>query len=182
MATAEQLKEQGLKLFYDKDYEAAARVFNQALDAYTSEGKADMSAEMQVNLGLIHRALGEHQQSLELMKAAMNTFEQMNDQLRTAMVLGNIGGTYSSLGDKEQAYNCYRLAADLFEALGEKKLYGETMLAMASLQIKEGKLLAGAATYEVGLENLDSLSAQQKIIRSLLSVRNRFLGGGETKK
>jgi hypothetical protein len=89
-----------------------------------------------------------------------------------------MGGVYSALGDKEQAYNCYRNAADLFDELGESKLHGETMLAMASLQVRDGKLTAGASTYEVGLNELGDLTAGQKVLKGLIGFRNKFLGGG----
>src|SRR5689334_9565327 len=159
MPSANELQEQGIKLFQQRDYEAAARAFQQAQEAYTAEGKRDMAAEMQSNIGLVHRALGEHQQALEAVQASLRTFQELGDQLHTAQALGNLGGVYLALGDKEQAYNCYRQAADIFEALGEKKYYGETLLAMADLQVKDGKLMQGAATYEVGLENMDELNA-----------------------
>jgi tetratricopeptide (TPR) repeat protein len=179
MATASELQQQGVKLFQQRDYEAAGRVFQQAQEAYAAEGKRDLVAEMQTNIGLVHRALGEHQQALDIMQEGLHTFQELNDHLRTAQALGNLGGVYASLGDKEQAYNCYRQAADLFEALGEKKFFGETLIAMADLQVKDGKLLAGAATYEVGLENLDQLSPQQKIIKGLLGIRSRLTGGNK---
>lgn len=177
MSTANELQQQGIKLFQQHDYEAAARSFQQAQEAYTTEGRTDMSAEMQSNIGLVHRALGEHQQALEAMQAALHTFQQIGDQLRSAQALGNLGGVYVALGDKEQAYNCYRQAADMFEALGEKKFYGETLLAMADLQVKDGKLMQGAATYEVGLENIDQLNASQKVLKGLLGIKNRLTGG-----
>jgi len=178
MATAKELQDQGVKLFQEKDYEAAARVFMEARDAYEAENKRDMMAEMQTNLGLVHRALGEHQQALDAMQAALAVFQEMNDSLRMAMVLGNMGGVYVALGDKEQAYNCYRQAADIFDERGEKKLYGETLIAMGDLQVRDGKIMAGAATYEVGLEQLDQLSAGQKVIKGLLGIRNKLTGGG----
>jgi tetratricopeptide (TPR) repeat protein len=95
------------------------------------------------------------------------------------MVLGNMGGVYAALDDKEQAYQCYRQAADIFQDLGEKKLYGETLVAMGDLQFRDGKVMAGAATYEVGLEQLDELSASQKVIKGLIGMRNRLMGGGK---
>ena len=49
---------------------------------------------------------------------------------------------------------------------------------MGDLQVRDGKIMRGAATYEVGLENLDELSAGQKVIRGLLGVRNKLMGGG----
>lgn len=177
MTSASELQEQGVKLFQQKDYEEATRLFQQAQEAYEAEGKRDMVAEMQTNIGLVHRILGENQQALDAMQSSLTIFQELNDPIRVAKVLGNLGGVYVALGDKEQAYNCYRQAADIFDEQGEKKLYGETMLAMADLQVRDGKLMVGAATYEVGLENLDELNAGQKVIRGLLGIRNKLTGG-----
>ncbi len=177
MSSAKELQDQGVKLFDQKEYEAAARTFAQSMEQYEADGQPDMAAEMQVNVGLVHRALGEHQQALDAMQAALHAFQTTNDRLRTAMTLGNIGGVYAALGDKEQAYNCYRSAADLFDELGETKMHGETMVAMASLQVRDGKLSMGAATYEVGLSELDDLSAGQKVLKGLIGVRKKLMGG-----
>jgi tetratricopeptide (TPR) repeat protein len=178
MASAKELQEQGLKLFQQKEYEAAKRLFEQARDQYEADGQPDMAAEMNVNIGLIHRLLGESQRALEILREALTVFQDLNDQLRVAKVLGNLGLVYRGLNDNEQAYNAYRSAADIFETLGEKQLYGETLVALGDLQVREGKLGAGAATYEVGLDNLDELNASQKILKGLIGIRNRFTGGG----
>jgi len=180
MSTAQELQDQGIKRFQQKDYEAAARIFQQAQDAYEADARKDMVAEMQTNIGLVHRALGEHQQALDMMQGALAIFQELGDSIRAAKVLGNMGGVYVALGDKEQAYNCYRQAADVFEEQGEKKLYGETLIAMGDLQVRDGKLLVGAATYEAGLEQLDNLSATQKVLKGLLGIRNRLVGGGKS--
>ena len=178
MGTAQELQDQGVKLFQQKDYEAASKVFHQASDAYETEGKRDMVAEMQTNIGLVHRVLGEHQQALDMMQNALTIFQELQDSMRVAKVLGNMGGVYAALGDKEQAYNCYRQAADIFEEQGDKKLYGETLIAMGDLQVRDGKLMVGAATYEAGLEQLDHLNTSQKVIKGLLGVRNKLIGSG----
>lgn len=179
MSQAEDFQAEGVKLFQKKDYEAAARMFQRAQEAYEAAAQPDMVAEMQANIGLVHRSLGENQQALEMMQASLRAFQDLGDVKRTAMALGNLGGVYAALGDKEQAYNCYRQAADIFEELGDKKLYGETLIAMGDLQVRDGKVLRGAATYEVGLEQLDELSASQKIIKGLLGFRNKLTGGGK---
>jgi tetratricopeptide (TPR) repeat protein len=179
VSQAQQFQDEGVKLFQQKDYEAAARLFQQALEAYEADGDVVMVAEMQTNIGLVHRSLGENQQALDAMQNALRSFQDRGDARRSAMVLGNMGGVYAALGDREQAYNCYRQAADIFQEIGEKKLYGETLIAMGDLQVRDGKVMAGAATYEVGLENVDDLSASQKIIKGLLGVRNKLIGGGK---
>ena len=175
MSTAKELQDQGVKLYQQHDYEAAARVFRQAQEAYESEEQPEMVAEMQTNIGLVHRALGEHQQALDVMQQSLQVFRDSNDKMRVAQVLGNMGGVYSELGDKEQAYNCYRQAADAFQELDETEMYGQTLVAMAKIQIRDGKIWAGAATYEVGLENLEKLSASQKILKNLIGFRNRLV-------
>jgi tetratricopeptide (TPR) repeat protein len=177
MSQADTLKDKGIKLYQDYEYEQALQVFEQAKEAYQGEGKADMVAEMQVNMGLVHRALDEGQQAIEVMQQALKTFQNMADALRTAQTLGNLGGVYAKLDDHEQAYNCYRQAADIFEELGEKKMYGDTLLAMGNLQMKEGKFVAGAATYQAGLEEMENLSVNQRIIKSLSGTINRLTGG-----
>lgn len=173
---AKELQDQGIRLYQQKEYEAAARYFQQAQEAYAAEGRRDMVAEMQTNIGLVHRALGENQQSLDIMMQALRTFQEMGDAYRAAQVLGNMGGVYLELNDREQAYNCYGQAADVFQELGERKMYADTMLAIGVLQIKEGKFMAGAATYEIGLCELDHLTPTQKLLKRVLSIRNRVIG------
>lgn len=177
MADGKSLQENGIKLFKQKDYEAAKQVFQQAIDAYQSEQNHMLAAEMQVNLGLVQRALGENQPALDVTMEAYKVFEAHKDSRRMAMAMGNLGGVYVELGDKEQAYNCYRRAADLFQELGEKQMYGETMIAMGRLQADEGKIGAAAATYEAGLGEMEGLNARQKMLKGLIGIRNKITGG-----
>ena len=86
MATAQELQDQGVKLFQQKDYEAASKIFHQASDAYEADGKRDMVAEMQTNIGLVHRVLGEHQQALDMMQNALSIFQELQDVMRVAKV------------------------------------------------------------------------------------------------
>lgn len=177
MASPNELQEQGVRLYDQKDYEAAARMFQQAREGYEAQDDTVLAAEMATNIGLVHRALGENQQALEVMQQALHVFQEQADQRRMAQVLGNMGGVYVELGDREQAYNCYRQAADMLQDLGEKQMYGQTLIAMAMLQMRNGKVWDGAATYEVGLENLEHLSISQKLIRRLIGVRRSLTGG-----
>ena len=173
---AEIMKEQGIELFTQHDYEAANRAFQQAKDAYEEASEFDMVAEMKVNIGLVHRSLGENQQALELMQEALMHFKTKSDDLRMAQVLGNLGNVYSALNDKEQAELSFRQAANYFREAGEETLYSDTMMALGALQVRDGKFFEGAATYQTALENRDNLSGTQKIIKSLSGLFNRITG------
>jgi tetratricopeptide (TPR) repeat protein len=177
MSNADDIKEKGITLYNQHDYEAAARAFQQAKDAYAATDQHDMVAEMKVNIGLVHRELGESQQALELMQEALRTFEDQNDKMRTAQVLGNLGGVYQALGDKEQAEISYRQAANLFRELGEEIMYSETLMALGAMQVRSLKLFEGAATYMVALEKRENLSGTQRIIKSLSNFVARMSGG-----
>lgn len=176
MGKGDELKEQGLKLHQQHDYEAAARLFQQAQEAYDADGAEDMSAEMMVNIGVIHRILGENQQALDAMQGAMRVFQTMKDQDRVAKVLGNMGGVYTALGDKEQAYTAYREAADIFEELGDNQNYGETLVAMGYLLIGNGKWFAGATTIGDGLRYKESLTTNERIMKGLAGIIGRVQG------
>lgn len=172
---AKKLQDKGVAAYQKKNYEQAVQLFNQASQAYEAAGAKDKAVEMQVNIGLVHRALGENQQALDIMTAALPVFQEMGDSLRAAQVLGNMGGVYAALGDHEQAYTCYMQAADTFEELGEKKMHADTMIAMSTLQVKERKFMAGAQTYEEAFKNLDKLTPQQRVLRWAMRRRNQVL-------
>ncbi len=178
MSDARELQEKGTRLFQKREYEAAAEAFTEARAIYETAGQRDMAAEMTVNIGLVHRALGEHDQAVALMQQALDVFNEMGDQSRAAQVLGNLGGVFAAQGDTEQAMLAYRQAADTFKALGEEKLYGQTLLALGDLQMRSGNIMAGATTYEVGLDSVDNLSATQKVLKGLLGVKRRLTGIG----
>lgn len=172
---AKKLQDKGVAAYQKKNYEQAVQLFNQASQAYEAAGAKDKAVEMTVNIGLVHRALGENQQALDIMSAALPVFQEMGDSLRAAQVLGNMGGVYAALGDHEQAYVCYVQAADTFEELGEKKMHADTMIAMSTLQVKERKFMAGVETYEEAFKNLDNLTAKQRVLRWAMRRRNQVM-------
>jgi len=183
MSTGDALKEQGIALFQENDYEAAAKVFNEAQAAYEESDQPDMAAEMMVNIGLVHAKLEEPQQALELMGAALRKFEEIDDAFRAAQVMGNMGGVYEAIDERENAQRHYRQAADTFRDLGEEKLYSETLMAIGALQLRSGELFKGAATYQVALEQREDLNGRQRVLKFISSniarAARRFAGVSE---
>jgi tetratricopeptide (TPR) repeat protein len=85
---------------------------------------------------------------------------------------------YAKTGDTEQALTNYREASAMFIEAGDEDNYGETILAIADLQLRSGKVMQAAATYEVGLDYIKQPNARQKLMKKLLGLRNRLTGGG----
>jgi hypothetical protein len=69
---------------------------------------------------------------------------------------------------------CYRQAAEAFSEIGDNKKYGETLIALAELQMKDGKIMEGAALYEEAVKQGEDLNARQKFARWALSLRGRL--------
>lgn len=177
MSSAQDLQAQGVKLFEEHDYEAAARLFQQAKDAYAEANQHDMAAEMKVNMGLVHRALGENQQALELMQEAHRTFEEQGDTRRVAQVLGNMGGVYLALNDKDKAHQAYRKAADTFRDMNDTDLYAKTLMAIGNMELRSFQIFKAVGTLQVAYEMIgDKLSPTQKITKSLLGFIGRLAG------
>lgn len=170
---AEDLKNQGIALFEQRDYEAAQGLFKQAMDAYAADDLDDMVAEMKVNLGLIHGIIGESQQAITLMEDAQATFEEIGDKRRTAQVLGNLGGVYKAVNDQYQAELSYRQAANLFRDLGERQLYVDTLLALGRLQWRSGKIFLASVTYQDALAYVKP--ENQTFFHRVIGVLSRIL-------
>lgn len=181
MPTADELKDKGIKQFMQQDYEQATGTFQQAIDAYKTGNMPDMVAEMQVNLGLALHMAGRPEEALEQMEMARTVFTGMNDQLRTAQVLGNMARVYAKLGNNEQAITNYREASSMFLELNDEENYGQTVLAIADLQMRSGNMMQALATYEIGLDYVKHPNSRQKIMKNLLGLKNKITGTGSDK-
>lgn len=176
MSTGSELQSKGIRLFEGGKYDEAATIFAEAIQAYQSENKPELSAEMQVNLGLTKRELGDFEGAVEDMQAGLAYFRESGIRLREAQALGNMALVYTKAGDHEQAQTMYREAAAIFRELGEDQFYGETILALGDMLFRAGKLQEALAIFEVGLEHIRNKNHRQKVMKQLLILKNRIIG------
>ncbi|RLC66168.1 MAG: hypothetical protein DRI48_05300 [Chloroflexi bacterium] len=177
-ASAQELKEEGLRLFHEGLYEEAVAAFERAREKFAAEGNEVEAAEMVNNLGVLHRMRSEWDEAIAALEEAREAFARLGDRSREAQALGNLGGLYASQGKRDQAQECLRQAADIFAELGDAQRQGETLLALGVQMWKTGDRSGGLATYEAGLQTLRRPTISQKALRSLLSLRHRLLRGG----
>ena len=176
--SAQDLKEEGLRLFQEGLYVEAAERFEEARRMFDAEGDVVEAAEMLNNLGITYRMRHEWDKAIEALERAQTAFAKLDDRSREAQVLGNLGGLYASQGQREKAKTSLHEAAGIFADLGDTQRQGETLLALGVQQWKSGDRQDGLTTYQVGLETLERPSTGQKALRGLLNLRNRLLRGG----
>lgn len=176
MSTGSELQSKGTRLFEKGKYQEAVGIFNEAAEAYRTEGNGQMAAEMQVNVGMCKRELEQYEDSLKEMQASLAYFDEHGPQIRKAQTMGNMALAYAKLGDTEQAQTMYREAGAFFREIGEDEQYGETILALADMYFRAGDLMLAVATFEVGLEYVKNLNHRQKMIKQLGMLKARLTG------
>lgn len=174
--SAQAMKEEGLRLFQEGLYPEAAEMFEHAHQTFEAEGDVVEAAEMLNNLGVIQRIRREWDRAVESLERARSAFVQLRERSREAQVLGNLGGLYASQGQQEMAEVSLRQAAHIFAELGDEQRQGETLLALGVQQWKFGDRQNGLATYQAGLQRLETPSVGQKALRGLLKLRARLIG------
>jgi tetratricopeptide (TPR) repeat protein len=175
--SAQERKEEGLRLFQEGLYKEAAIAFEQAQEMFAAQGDDVEAAEMVNNLGVICRLQGKWNEAITALEEAKEIFARLGDRTREAQTLGNLGGMYAEKRERDKSKECLRRAADIFAELGDAQRQGETLLALGVQEWKTGDRGGGLATYEAGLHTLEKPTVSQKALRGLLSVRARLLRG-----
>ena len=175
VASAQGLKEEGLRLFQEGLYEEAAARFKQAREMFAAEGNEVEAAEMVNNLGVIHRGQGRWDAAIAALEEARAAFVRLGDRSHEAQVLGNLGGLYATRRERDKAQACLRQAADIFAELGDTQRQAETLQALGVQAWKTGDRSNGLASYEASLHMQQKPTLGQKILRGLLSLRTRLI-------
>ncbi len=139
--SADQLKEEGLRLFQRGELDNAIGIFETAVSTYATEQNPVGQAEMLNNIGVIQRMRGKHDESLAALTTAHTLCQQAGDINRRAQVLGNMGDLYAAMGDKETAARCYSDAAELFAQDGDKQKQSQVLKALCLLRLRQGQWL-----------------------------------------
>ena len=175
-STAEELQEEGLRLFHEGLYDEAARRFSEALEHFSEEEREVEAGEMLNNIGVIRRKQSRWEEALEALQEAHRIFVRLEDLSRQAQALGNMAGIYASLKQQDKAIESWRMASAIFSELGDHQKQGETLMAIGVSLFKSGQRQAGLAAYQAGLEMLEKPTLMQKFSRMLMTLQARLLG------
>ena len=173
---AEELQNEGLRLFQEGLYDEAARRFSEALEHFSEEGREIEAGEMLNNIAVIRRKQSRWEDALASIKEAYRIFERAEDKSRMAQTLGNMASIYASLKRLDEAIASWRTAANIFAELGDREKQGETMMALGVSLFKSGQRQEGYGAYYAGLQITDNPTAKQKLVRMFLALQARVLG------
>ncbi len=174
--TADQLKDEGLRLFRAGDYEGALAQFETAVAAYAAANNLTGQAEMWNNIGVIQRMRGQRDLALPALTQAAEAFASLGDKNRQAQALGNLGDLYSFGKQPEEAARCYSDAAALFAADGDRDKQSQVLRALSLLRLRQGKLAQAMMHMEESLAVNPRAGFFGGIFRALLRFALGLMG------
>ena len=178
MSTAADLKKKGMEHYRAGRFEDAMAAFAHAHGAFLVEGNLQQAAETANDRGVAARQAARFDEAEAAFTKARRLFDELGDRLSQGQVIGNLGALSESRNQNEQAAAFYTQAIALFDEVGAADLAAETWRALSRLRMKQGKWFAALGAYDAGLQDIKHLTLTQRLLRRLIRVSRRLMGGG----
>lgn len=164
------------KYYQQGEFEAAARSFARAEDAYNASGMEARAAEMANNRAVALLQLSRHRQAYQALADTPEVFERAGEQQLAAQAYGNLAAALEGLDQWNEAEINYRRALELFEAVGDRESVAHTAKAYSRLQLRHGQALEAVTTMQGALSARGDPSLRERFLRWLLQLPSRLLG------
>lgn len=174
MAKLDKLHKDGIKAFRAGDYELAQEKLLSLVQVATEENDLAKVAEANNDLGVVRKQLDDIDGALEALHKALKYYQDNDDELGEAKVLGNFGMVEESAEKYEDAIQSYLDSATIFEELGNSEMAMYSWQALSKLRLKNKEWLAAIAAYEAGIAHLPDSSFKKKTIQALLKTPSKF--------
>lgn len=173
--TSRELHEQGIALFRKGQFEAALEKFNEALSA--KEHNIKHIGEIYNDVGVTYKQLENYSAAHKALDEAMARFIELGDKKGQAQTLGNRASVYEAEGLPDEAVEHYKESASMLEEVGESEMAMYAWQAVSRLRMKQGQYIAAIGAYEEGIDSLPERSLKRRILRQILKMPSRMLGG-----
>jgi CHAT domain-containing protein/tetratricopeptide (TPR) repeat protein len=128
----------GLRAINLGEYEAAARLFDEAVDMAKRNQDVREQTRSLGNLAALHVYLGQSAQAAEEYAALLPLLNRKTEAYQTAALLGNYGATLIDLGNFDHALVVLNDAVGLFKQLNEKSEFAVQQAQLGSLYLRMG--------------------------------------------
>jgi tetratricopeptide (TPR) repeat protein len=177
MASGEALRDEGMRLYREERFEEAAAKFADAQAVFAANGRVKDAAEQANNRGQSWRQAARWDEALAAFEEARAVFQSLGDVASEGQVIGNLGALADAQGKLDQASEYYVEAIHMLESVGERDLAQATYTALSRLKLKQGNWLGAIGAFESGLTQLEKPSLTHRVVRRLLDVPRKLIGG-----
>ncbi|MBN2387025.1 MAG: hypothetical protein JXB85_08390 [Anaerolineales bacterium] len=169
--TPQQIADEARRLYTAGDFNAAAGAFQRAAEAFADARDPLEAAEMKNNqcVALLRVPLPEA--ALAVVQGTEKVFGEAGDQRRAGMALANQASALEALKRKDEAIQCYRLAAAALEQANEGDLRAEVMQLLSVHYLRRGKFYDAILALQSGLAGAKNPTPRQKLFKKILFMR-----------
>lgn len=164
------LAEQGKKEYEKGGYLAAADLFSQAAQAYTSVQDELNAAEMKNNQSVALLQAGKANEALQVTDGTEEIFQRAGDLKRQGITVGNRAAALEGLKKWNEALAEYDRAASIFEQAGEGDMHSVVRKAAANLNLKRGRVTDSQMDVFDSLRLVEKPTLTQRIMKFLLRI------------
>lgn len=164
------IAEDGKTEYGKGNFTAAAALFAQAAQAYTSMGDGLNAAEMKNNESVAWLQAGKAKQALQATEGTEEIFLQAGDLKRQGVAVSNRAAALEALKKWKDALAEYERAATLLEEAGEGDMHSMVRKAAANLNLKRGRIEASQMDVYDSLRLVEKPSLTQRIMKFLMRI------------
>jgi tetratricopeptide (TPR) repeat protein len=156
---------------YEKgNYLAAADLFLQAAQAYSSVQDALSAAEMKNNQSVALLQAGKAKEALQATEGTEEIFEKAGDIKRQGIAVSNRAAALEGLRKWQEALVEYDRAASLFEQVGEGDMHSIVRKAAANINLKHGRVLDSQMDVYDSLRLVEKPTLVQRFMKFLIRI------------
>jgi CHAT domain-containing protein/tetratricopeptide (TPR) repeat protein len=133
------------------DYDACAKIYQQALNMALARHDKFFEAGFSSNLGFAASRKGEASRAVQLYERALPLIERDRNPDLYATIIANLGYSLVTLGEFDRALMLHTEALDVFTQRGDESQVARELAALASIQFRSGNVERALATIESSL-------------------------------
>lgn len=164
------LVDKGKKEYAQGNYLAAADVFSQAAQAYSSLQDELNAAEMKNNQSVALLQAGKAKDALQAVEGTEDIFQKAGDIKRQGIAVSNRAAALEGLKQWNEALQEYDRAASLFEQVGEGDMHSMVRKTAANLHLKRGNVTDSQMDVFDSLRLVEKPSLAQRIMKFFIRI------------
>lgn len=165
-----ELADQGKQEYQKGNFFAAADLFLQAAQAYTSTQDVLNAAEMKNNQSVALLQAGKAKEALQATDGTEQIFQQAGDIKRQGIAVSNRAAALEGLKKWNEALAEYDRAALLFEQIGEGDMHSVVRKASANIHLKRGRIVDSQMDVYDSLRLVEKPTLTQRIMKFLMRI------------
>ncbi len=160
-------------------YNEALVKYQEAFNLVTQVNDVTRQATYCINIGDLHRRLGDVQGAMTWCSMGLQYAEATGDIAKKAPALANLGALASQMGQSQQALQYYGEALRLNDQLGNLSDKAQILNNIATAYVNLGNYAEALKHFDVGLQIAERLGDQERKIRLLANIGNIHIRMGK---